>query len=80
MTFTNILCKGETLTVSFYCYIYAREFLFYFCNTKPDAGCLVQPKHVAFWITIIKNRVWTVLLLHIRWKVCATKGCFPMVQ
>jgi len=30
---------------------------------KPDAGCLVQPKHVAFWITIIKNCAWTVCLI-----------------
>jgi hypothetical protein len=30
---------------------------------KPDEVCLVQPKCVSFWITVIKYFMWTVLLL-----------------
>ena len=30
---------------------------------KPNDGCLVQPKHVAFWITIIKRCARTVCLI-----------------
>jgi len=34
-----------------------------FVKVKLDEGCLVQPKHVSFWITIIKYCMWRVLLL-----------------
>ena len=65
MTYTNILCKGEILAIIFtvVCIAAAYEFLFlHFRNAKPD-GHLMQPKHVAFWITIIKCCVWTVCFI-----------------
>ena len=43
-------------------YSYMNLFL-YFWNMKPDDGCLVQLKYVAFWITIEKCCVWLFILM-----------------
>jgi len=81
MTLMKILCKGEILTLRIFPAVCMHmNSLLYFWNMQPDVGCLVQPKHVAFWITIINVYGQPVLLLYVRWKVCVTKDCFPMVQ
>ena len=57
-----ILCKGEISAAGFYCCMHSYKctvsFL-YLRNVKPADVCLVLPKHVAFYITIIKCCVQT---------------------
>ena len=61
MISTSTLCKSEFLLCMYSCTCMI-SFL-YFWKVKLDDGCLVQPKHVAFWVTIIKCRLQTVCLI-----------------
>jgi hypothetical protein len=54
-------------TVRFFCWMYSSVTWFhcflYFCSMNSDYGCIVQPKHIAFYITIIKCCEWTLHLI-----------------
>jgi hypothetical protein len=60
---------GQALGLRFACCRYSYSLMIsslYFWNVKSDDGCLVQLKHIAFYITITSVEYWRiVLLLHI---------------
>jgi len=72
---TNIIrIHASVFTVV--CIARAAGFFWYiFLKREADYGCLVQPKHVALWITITKRRVCTLCVTVTELIFSACRSC-----